>query len=132
MKRGFVIALAPLLLAAGIASSSIALAGPTATAAKSSAVQASGREYKISLSRSRIQPGKLRLEFVNYGEDDHDLAIRRVGSSNTENVGLTHPGGRSIGRLTVRSGTYTLWCTISDHRSRGMRATLKVKRAKRR
>jgi len=125
------IALAFVLVALGAGSASLALAGQEAATATSSAVQASGREYRISLSRSRIQPGKLRLEFVNFGEDDHDLALRRVGSSSVQNVGLTHPGGRSIGRYKVRSGTYTLWCTISNHRALGMRATLKVKRKKR-
>lgn len=103
-------------------------AGASATAATQTAVQAQGTEFRISLSRTKIKPGKLRLEFVNYGEDDHDLALRRVGTSSVRNVGLTHPGDRSIGRYTVKRGTYMLWCTIADHRSRGMKATLKVRK----
>lgn len=124
-------AIAALTLGAGF-SASFASAGPHASAAKTSAVQATGREFRIGLSRTRIEPGKLRLEFVNFGEDDHDLALRRVGTSRVNNVGLTHPGGRSVGRYKVKSGTYTLWCTISNHRALGMRATLKVRKAKKR
>lgn len=113
----------------GLGTSFGTLADPSASAgkARTSAVQASGAEYRISLSRSQVKPSKLRLEFVNYGEDDHDLAIRKVGSSSVRNLGLTHPGQRNVGRFTVHKGTYMLWCTIADHRARGMRATLKVR-----
>ncbi|MFT4048446.1 MAG: hypothetical protein QM648_01250 [Solirubrobacterales bacterium] len=103
-------------------------AGASAATTNQTAVQAQGTEFRISLSRTKIKPGRLRLEFVNYGEDTHDLAIRRVGTSTVRNVGTTLPGKRSVGRYTVKAGTYMLWCTIADHRSRGMRATLKVRR----
>lgn len=115
-----------------LAGSAQAERAPHLRSAASSAVQASGSEFRIGLSRSRVQPGSLRLEFVNFGEDDHDLAIRRVGNQTTDNVGLTHPGDRNVKRLKVRRGAYMLWCTISDHRARGMRATLKVSSKKKR
>ena len=123
-----VLASAGVLLVVGGGASSAADLGPHTSAARQTAVQAQGTEFRIGLSRTKIKSGKLRLEFVNYGEDDHDLAIRRVGSSTVKNVGLTRPGDRSVGRYTVKKGTYMLWCTLSDHRARGMRATLKVKK----
>jgi plastocyanin len=109
-----------------------AFANPTAVTTsakkqKTSAVQASGSEFRIGLSRSRVAPSKLRLEFVNYGEDDHDLAVRRVGTSTVRNLGEVHPGQRAVERFKVRRGTYLLWCTFSDHRERGMKATLRVR-----
>ncbi len=121
------IATAGMLLFIGAGASATADPSVQAGATPQTAVQAQGTEYRIGLSRTRIKSGKLRLEFVNYGEDDHDLAIRRVGSSTVNNVGLTRPGDRSVARYTVKKGAYMLWCTISDHRARGMRATLKVK-----
>jgi plastocyanin len=111
---------------AGAAALALGISGG-AWATSFSAVQATGTEYHISLSRAKIKPGRLRLEFVNYGQDDHDLAIRRVGSSSTHNLGTTHPGDRAVGRFKVRAGTYTLWCTLADHRARGMKATLRVR-----
>lgn len=113
--------IASFALAAGVAGSALAKSTPF------SAVQASGKEFSITLSRGKIKPGKLRLEFVNYGEDVHDLAVQRSGHGFTRNLGNTLPGERSVERFKVRKGTYKLWCTISDHRSRGMSATLKVR-----
>lgn len=105
----------------------IGVAGGALAGTPSSAVQATGTEFHINLSKRKVKPSKLRLEFVNFGEDDHDLAVRRVGTSSVRNLGLTHPGDRNVARFKVRRGTYKLWCTISDHRSRGMSATLKVR-----
>ncbi|MBJ7459421.1 MAG: hypothetical protein JHD02_09570 [Thermoleophilaceae bacterium] len=114
-----------LVLALGIAGGSSARASAPAT----SAVQASGSEFRIALSRSRVAPSRLRIEFVNFGEDDHDLAVRRVGTSLVRNLGTTRPGERSVERFKVRKGTYLLWCTLGDHRARGMKATLKVRKS---
>jgi hypothetical protein len=113
-----------------LAALALALTGSAAGSAAAgsfSAVQASAREYSIALSRGRIAPGKLRLEFANFGEDDHDLAFRRIGSSAVRNLGVTRPGRRSVGRFNVRRGSYLLWCTLADHRARGMSARLAVR-----
>lgn len=120
------------LLALGVAGGALACSGSSnkiGAATTSSAVQASGSEFRIGLSRGRVEPSKLRLEFVNYGEDDHDLAVRRVGTTLVRNLGTTRPGERSVKRFKVRRGTYLMWCTLSDHRARGMKATLRVRKS---
>ena len=38
------------------------------------------------------------------------------------------PRGRAERTIRVTPGRYSLWCSISNHRSRGMRATLVVTR----
>lgn len=108
----------------------LGLGATASVAAKSNftAVQAQGREYRISLSRAKIKQGTLRLEFANFGEDDHDLAIRRKGNRYVRNVGRTAPGKRNVLRFKARKGTYTLWCTLSDHKAKGMQTKLKVTR----
>lgn len=116
------------LLALGVVGGSFASTG-SSSATPFSAVQASGTEFRIGLSRGSVVPSKLRLEFVNYGEDDHDLAVRRVGTSLVRNLGTTRPGDRAVKRFKVRRGTYLLWCTLGDHRARGMKATLKVRKS---
>jgi hypothetical protein len=38
------------------------------------------------------------------------------------------PGSRATLAVRLRPGVYRLWCSVGDHRSRGMRATLRVRR----
>jgi len=78
-------------------------------------------------SRPSIPRGSTIIELVNYGEDDHDLALRRAGGTRTYRVALVHPGARGELDARLRPGRYAVWCTLADHRSRGMRATLLVR-----
>jgi plastocyanin len=92
-----------------------------------SAVQATGTEYHVVLSRAYVAPGKLRVEFVNFGQDDHDLAITRKKGGATTKLSVVHPGQRGVVTITTHPGSYVLWCTLSDHKAKGMRAVLRVK-----
>jgi hypothetical protein len=102
---------------------------PAVTAASSkppSRAQVSADEFTLALSRSTIRRGPAILELVNYGEDDHDLALRRVGGSRTLVLGVVGPGGTGELETRLAPGRYTLWCTLTDHRARGMHAMLRV------
>jgi hypothetical protein len=91
-------------------------------------VQVSATEFQLVLSRGAIKAGPAIVELVNRGEDEHDLALRRVGSGAvTRRIGTVAPGG--VGELSarLRPGRFVLWCTLADHRARGMRATLVVR-----
>jgi plastocyanin len=115
----------PIALVAVIAG---VVAGSSAQGATYSAVQATGKEFRINLSRSQVKPGKLRVEFVNFGEDDHDLAVTRKKGGATTYLEIVNPGKRAVNTITTRRGSYVFWCTISDHKAKGMRAVLHVKR----
>ena len=129
--RPRVLSLAAAALALGVVLAASAGAAPQARTA-ASAVQASGAEFRINLSRRAVRPGSVRVEFVNFGEDDHDLAIQRKGSSSSVYLPEVKPGKREVVTTRMRRGTYVFWCTISDHKARGMRAELKVRKAKKR
>jgi plastocyanin len=91
-------------------------------------VQASADEFSLALSRQSVRSGTAIVELVNYGEDDHDLALRRIApGARSYRIGIVHPG--DTGELTtrLRPGRYRLWCTLADHRARGMVATLVVR-----
>jgi len=90
-------------------------------------LQVSAREFGFALSRASTRRGPTIVQLVNYGQDDHDLALRRVDGSRVERIGIVHPG--ATGELDVRlaPGRYVLWCTLADHRQRGMTATLLVR-----
>jgi hypothetical protein len=90
-------------------------------------VQVTAREFTLALSRGRLRSGAAVIELVNLGEDGHDLAVQRAGTGTVvRRIRTVTPG--SVGRLEARlpPGRYTLWCTLADHRSRGMQATLVV------
>ena len=69
----------------------------------------------------------MRRASVNYGEDDHDLALRRIGGTKTYRIGVVHPGSTGALETRLRAGRFVLWCTLAGHRTSGMQATLRVR-----
>jgi len=67
------------------------------------------------------------VQLANFGDDDHDLRLRRVGGTRTYRVGTTAPGAVRELETRLLPGRFRLWCSIADHRARGMTATLLVK-----
>ena len=93
----------------------------------SSPLQVAGHELRFGLSRLEVTRGAALVELVNFGEDDHDLRLRRVGGKRTYSLPVTRPGTRSLAELRLRPGRYRLWCSLEGHRGLGMRATLRVR-----
>jgi plastocyanin len=127
-----VVAGAAICLALGASFATTEAAPAPAAAAKKLRTTAVGvglREYRIALYRSRVLPGRVRLNMENLGEDGHDLRV--IGPTGTRTIRGSSPelkpGAR--GTLTVtlrRRGLYTLVCTLADHESRGMVSRLRV------
>ena len=87
----------------------------------------SAKEFSFSLSRTTLRRGPAVIELDNFGEDVHDLRLRRVGGARTYGVPVTKPGKRAELDVRLRAGRYRLWCSLADHRARGMYATFRVK-----
>jgi plastocyanin len=87
-------------------------------------------EFHFILSRARVTAGELILEMSNRGEDDHNLNLRREGSTEpllqSQDIA---PGQRWDARLTLAPGVYRLWCSLPQHEELGMSATLTVETA---
>jgi hypothetical protein len=93
----------------------------------------SAQEYSLMLSRQSIRSGPALIEFLNRGEDPHDLRLRRIatgGVSARRTFAIPETRSSGLAELEVRlpAGRYRLWCSIPGHRALGMRATLRVKR----
>lgn len=87
------------------------------------------REFRISLYRTAVRPGSVRFNVRNYGEDAHNLVV--TGPRGFDPVASEEIRSGARATLTVRlrrPGAYRLLCTTADHLSRGMRATLRVRR----
>jgi plastocyanin len=108
-----------------LALSAFALGGASPAPAR---VQIIAREYSYTLSRLHVKAGEAILELDNFGEDAHDLRVQRVGSKRVARLGKVAPGKYADLTLHLPPGRYSLWCSVADHRRKGMHATLIVKR----
>jgi hypothetical protein len=106
----------------------VAGTAPVLAARAPARVQVTALEFEYRLSRLSVRQGPALIELANFGEDEHDLLIRRIGGTRTWRVRKLLPDQRATLALRLRPGVYRLWCDVGDHRSRGMRATLRVRR----
>ena len=107
----------------------IATALALLTLAAPARLQVGADEFRYSLSRQSIKAGPAIVQLANYGQDEHDLRLQRQGGTRIYRIGKVRPHG--LGELEARflPGRFRLWCSLGDHRARGMSATLVVTRA---
>jgi plastocyanin len=91
-------------------------------------VQAVADEFHYSLSRSQVPAGRVTIELANFGEDTHNLKLKRVGGTHVYTIGKTLPGARTTKTVRLRHGRFRYWCSVADHKARGMKGTLRVAR----
>lgn len=104
----------------------LVLTKPAGGARAPARVQVTALEFEYRLSRLRVPEGKVLLELANFGEDEHDLALRRVGGTRVLAFPKTLPGDRRTREFRLVPGRYRLWCRLGDHAARGMYASLRV------
>jgi len=106
----------------------LGLAAP-ATAAAPARLLVGAKEFRLTLSRASIKAGPAIVQLANYGEDDHNLNLKRIGGTRVYKIATVSPGA-DVGELDAKllPGKYKLWCSIADHAARGMRVTLIVKK----
>jgi plastocyanin len=85
-------------------------------------------EYSFAFSRTHLKAGHAVIELANFGQDQHDLRLQRVGSRHVAGIGIVDPGARADLNLKLAPGRYLVWCSVANHRALGMRATLVVTR----
>ena len=119
----------PTLVAAAVGAAAAIVAGaPAAGQPAPARVQVTANEFRLALSRVQIRNGPVVVELYNLGEDDHDLALRRAAKgARTYRIPVVTPGRVAELETRLAPGRYALWCTLADHRARGMRATLVVR-----
>ena len=91
-------------------------------------VQVTEKEFTLTLSRQSVRAGSVSVELVNFGMDTHDLVVKgaKPGSKPIRFKQLD-PRGRAERTLRLTPGRYAMWCSLGDHKARGMRATLVVR-----
>lgn len=90
-------------------------------------VQATLKEWAITLSQSEVPAGKVRFTVTNAGMMPHNLTVTQNGAT----VGATSTFGAAAGPQTLevdlQPGTYTLICSLPGHAQRGQKIDLIVK-----
>jgi plastocyanin len=100
---------------------------PAEAAAPLGRVQVVALEFHYRLSRVSVPAGQVRIELANFGQDEHDLTLRKVGTTKVYSVPSALPGRRETVTLRLKPGLYVLKCTMADHAMRGMKAQLRVR-----
>lgn len=103
-----------------------AKAAPSSATASASGtvVQVQEKEFKITLSTTKVKAGKVTFAVRDVGKLQHDLAIKGPGASGK--TSLISAGGHASLTVTLKKGTYVLWCTVPGHKQLGMVAKLTV------
>jgi plastocyanin len=84
-------------------------------------------EWSYTLSRPELEAGEVVVELNNQGEDPHNLNLQLADESGPElSLATIGPSGQSKGKFTLPTGEYRLWCSLDEHETKGMSATLVV------
>jgi plastocyanin len=81
-------------------------------------------EYTVRPTYYTVAAGDLEFDPINTGMDAHDFSIRN-GSGQIVSVPLAS-GESKVVNVNLPAGTYTLYCSLLDHETLGMKATLTV------
>jgi plastocyanin len=93
-----------------------------------SRVQVTAKEFWFALSRRTVKEGPAIVQLVNFGEDPHDLRLKRIGGTKVFRTPLVDPGEYYDLSVKLLPGKYRLWCQVANHEALGMKAILVVRK----
>jgi uncharacterized cupredoxin-like copper-binding protein len=98
--------------------------GTTTTTAKpaETKVPVSETEFKITLGSTTLKAGEITFEVKDDGKIPHDLAIKGTSDKTKE----IPPGSNAELKVTLKPGTYVLYCSIPGHEQAGMKQSITV------
>jgi uncharacterized cupredoxin-like copper-binding protein len=83
-------------------------------------------EFKIDTASTTLKAGSYIFMVQNSGKFPHDLHIATPDGSELAKTDLLQPSTSGTVQVTLKAGTYTIWCAVDGHRARGMQGTLTV------
>ncbi|MFC8507362.1 plastocyanin/azurin family copper-binding protein [Streptomyces sp. NPDC057411] len=87
-------------------------------------VKADLADFRITLSQKTFEPGAYSFTVKNTGHHDHALEIEGPGGENkTKTLG---PGESDTLKVTLKSGTYEVYCPVDGHKDMGMKTEISV------
>jgi Cupredoxin-like domain len=134
----------PCLLACAIATVVLPACSSDSTSVKGTVVRVTVKDFRITLSRTHVRAGYVRLVVTNKGPDTHEVLIARTSAAlplradnitvdedaiepvTVDEVEAESPGAVEELGLKLRPGRYELFCNMAGHYLGGMRARLVV------
>lgn len=85
-------------------------------------------EYTLSPSTLTLKPGTYTVTTTNVGQFPHDLHIATAADGAEVGGSTIVTAGHSAQfTVTLKPGTYAMWCSVNAHRSLGMEGTITVR-----
>ncbi len=91
-------------------------------------VQATLREWALDLNQTEVAAGTVRFVVNNKGNFPHNFTIKDAGGAELGHTSTfaTAAGPQTL-EVTLKPGTYTVYCSLPGHADRGQKNTLTVK-----
>jgi uncharacterized cupredoxin-like copper-binding protein len=115
-----VLAVVLALAACGGGRSTSTPAGGGVAGASKSMVTATETEWAIRLSQTHLAAGPTTFVAVNKGKVAHSLEIDGPGVANERIPGTIAPGSSMRLTVTLKKGSYDVFCPLPGHKQRGM------------
>ncbi|MDO0917320.1 copper-binding protein [Streptomyces sp. DT2A-34] len=81
-------------------------------------------DFRIKLSTEKFQPGEYTFTAKNTGSHDHALEIEGPGGENRSKT--LEPGRSTTLTVTLKSGSYEVYCPVDGHKDLGMKTDITV------
>ena len=109
-------------------STSATSAAPSSGGASSSLAVAADPSGALKFTKSSLtaKAGTVTISFTNSSPLAHNLTVQQGTSGPVLGATPTFMGGTKTLKLTLKTGTYTFYCSVPGHRAAGMQGTLTV------
>jgi uncharacterized cupredoxin-like copper-binding protein len=81
-------------------------------------------EFKIALPSTQLKAGPVTFDVKNAGKIEHDLVV--TGQGLTEGTPRFNGGQSRTLKVTLKPGTYELFCSVPGHKEAGMDTKITV------
>jgi uncharacterized cupredoxin-like copper-binding protein len=88
-------------------------------------VKVSEVDFKIKLAEKSLRAGAYSFEVKNDGQQPHNLTVDGPGIKDKGTPNLTNGKSAKLG-VTLKRGTYDLYCSVPGHKQLGMDVKLTV------